>query len=222
MIFVRLLCCVALLCVVQAGDCSLTSVYFCHCSSWLRDKIWLGWHRSDSRQKWSCDKSPELWLSEMVDENETLDAARRILQEGKANDLCDGNDLNSFGHHSARGSGQPHRLEINLNSSRWCASESSMPAMLSPSCQRNEFHPIKFQLCLKSVPGVFETMCSGRFLVCAIWVGQNPVIFTYLFAPTAALLVLVLMHCVAQLCSASLADVEENKPLRSDKTISCL
>lgn len=222
MIFVRLLCGGALLFIVQAGDCSLTSVYFCRC--WYGEHGWLwGWNRlhSDSGEDWACKRSPELWRynKETFDTNNNLDndpSAQRLLAEGKGGDVCDGNGLvePSFGQVYA--DGDPVFLELDLNSSRWCASESSMPAMLSPSCQRHEIDPGGFQECLNSVPGVFETMCSGRFLVCAIWVRQNPVIFTYLFVPTAALLVLVLMHCVAQLCSASLADVEENKPFRKE------
>lgn len=162
----------------------------------------------------------ELWLynKEAVDKEHPLQlSGQRVLAQGRARDVCNGTDLvePSFGQHWTSGTQQPTNLELNLNSSRWCAPESSMPATLSPSCQRHEIDLV-VQVCLKSVPGVFETMCSGIFLLCAIWVGRNPVIFTYLFVPTAALLVLVLMHCVAQLCSASLADVEENKPFRKE------
>ena len=226
MILIRLLCGGALLFIVQLGDCSLTSVFFCRCYRRLEfgpEKVrWEGWYKPGGYGRtWSCDGSPELWLynKEAVDKEHPLQlSGQRVLAQGRARDVCNGTDLvePSFGQHWTSGTQQPTNLELNLNSSRWCAPESSMPAMLSPSCQRHEIDLVGVQVCLKSVPGVFETMCSGIFLLCAIWVGRNPVIFTYLFVPTAALLVLVLMHCVAQLCSASLADVEENKPFRKE------
>ena len=230
MILIRLLCGGALLFIVQLGDCSLTSVFFCRCYRHVegpkmnRSEGWFlpdpGGY-SDIGRTWSCNVSPELWLynKEAVDENYPLqDSGQRVLAQGRAHDVCNGTDLvePSFGQHWASGTQQPTNKELNLSSSRWCAPESSMPAMLSPSCQRHEIDLVGFQVCLKSVPGVFETMCSGIFLLCAIWVGRDPVVFTYLFVPTAALLVLVLMHCVAQLCSASLANVEENKPSRKE------
>eukprot|EP00434_Breviolum_minutum_P046556 symbB.v1.2.042203.t1/scaffold9454.1/size3223/1 len=225
MIFVRLLCGGALLFIVQSGDCSsLTSAFFCKCTPPERGGIW-GWEwksHSDSGREWVCNGSPELWLynKETVNTHYDLDndpSAQRLFAKGKGSGVCGGNDLEGiFSGQRYTSSDLPTFLGLDLDSPRWCASESSMPAMLSPSCQRDEFDPGAFQVCRKSVREVFETMCSGRFLVCAIWVGKNPVIFTYLFVPTAALLVLVLMHCVAQLCSASLADVEENKPFRKE------
>lgn len=232
MIFVRLLCGGALLFIVQSGDCSLTSVFFCRCYRRVRVQtsgFWevparyewheQGWYSYSSGHEWGCNVDPELWLynKETVNKNVYLQSSgQRKLAQGKARDVCDGKGLvePSFGQQHTSPIRQPTNKE--LNASRWCAPESPMPAMLVPSCQRHEIDPVGFHLCHKSVPGVFETMCSGIFLLCAIWVGRNPVIFTYLFVPTAALLVLVLTHCVAQLCSASLADVEENKPFRKE------
>ena len=216
MIFIRLLCGIVVFCIVQTGDCSLNSGYFCKCillSLEPGPEMWdEGWEVQE--RGWSCDRSPVLYQynKEMVEKpNTPLDrnpSARIILQSGKAGHLCDGERL------FEPDFGQYRRFFMIPNSSRWCDLDSSMPAMLATSCWTNEIDPLQFQLCLYSVPEVFRSVCTGRSLVCAVLAGQKLLLFTYVFLPTAALLALLLMHAVAELLSKSLAGVEENKALR--------
>lgn len=212
MIFIRLLCSIVLLGIVQTGDCSLSFGYFCRC----RQLLLLETQWEFQERGWSCDRSPELWQynKETVNKSEILDrdrSARKVSQggtDGKAGDLCDGERI------VKPDFGQWGTLFMIPNSSRWCDLDSSMPAMLATSCWTNEIDPLQFQLCLHSVPEVFRSMCTGRSLVCAVLVGQKLLLFTYVFLPTAALLALLLIHVVVELLSKSLAGVEENKALR--------
>ena len=216
--FVRILCLLPLA-VTLRGECANPKCFFHRCDR--RPKVWILVSAERGDRPPDCEWPASFFLHTGSRSTDKYNRGFHLSKEkSRIDNWCtrNGPTLQKVPN-TMWASGNRSLLWPNSNVSGLCGEELNLvPAMARHTCMAGMWDPIMYQTCLHNA-FFLPNMCNAKFVICGIFngslEGQASLVLTYMLIPSAALLVMVIIHVlVTMFGNFSTIQAQEDAQLR--------